>query len=324
MEKEIEIPFGKGTLIFRLLRQNLVSILQPPKMHLGVDEEKEIRKALREPIGSVRLSRLASRAKNAAIVVSDMTRPCPSFKFLPFLLEELEQGGIDLQRTTIIFGLGIHRGHSPQEQRGLVGEEAFQKVKLVDFNETDCISWGQTSRGTPIEVYRPFMESDLKICTGNIEYHYFAGYSGGAKAIMPGISSRRSVEHNHSMMLSPLARAGVVRGNPVREDIEEVGKRVGVNFIFNVILNDHKQIIRAVAGDCSRAFEEGVKFYGQIFEVTVDDLADIVVTSPGGYPKDINLYQAQKALENVRQIVKEGRSHNSGGQLRGRDGGEYL
>lgn len=303
-EVKIEIPFGYDILRFYVPQKNLMGIIEPLRVEKNPDEEEEIRRALREPVGAKRLSELAMNAKSAAILVSDITRPCPSYKFLPFLLNEL--GEIDPKDIAVIFGLGIHRKHLTQEQIKLIGEDIFNKVKVLDFDESSCVSLGYTSRGTPIEIFRLFLESDLRICTGNIEYHYFAGYSGGSKPVMPGISSRKSIEHNHSMMLHPQASAGVIDGNPVREDIDEVGKIAGIDFILNVIINEKKEIVSAVAGDYLAAFEEGVKIYDEIYRVDVEEPADIVITSPGGCPKDINLYQAQKALDNAKDVVKDG------------------
>lgn len=301
---KIDIPYGKSKLSFEIPKKNLIEVVRNTDTQYEINEEEEIKKALKNPIGSKRLSYLSSKAKNAVILVSDITRPCPSYKFLPFILEEISN--IELKNITIVFGLGIHRRHSKHEQKKLIGDDLSKRVNFMDFDETDCKFLGYTSKGTPIEVFRPYLDAYLKICTGNIEYHYFAGYSGGAKAVMPGISSRRAIEHNHSMMLKSKAQASVIEGNPVREDIEEVGKAVGIDFIFNVILNDKKEIIKAVCGNYMDAFIEGTKIYDKLKRCRVKELADIIVTSPGGYPKDINLYQSQKALENVKGAVKKG------------------
>ena len=150
---------------------------------------------------------------------------------------------------SILFALGGHRAHTAEEQRRLVGEEvAASGVHLVDLDAARCVPVGTTSRGTRLEVFEPYLEADLRICTGNIEYHYFAGFSGGAKAVVPGLCSYAAIRDNHSMMLAPTARAGIIAGNPVREDIDEAGGLIGIDFIFNVLLDEDKRIIRAVAG----------------------------------------------------------------------------
>ena len=300
---KIDIPYGKGKLSFKLPQRNLIGVVKSTDTQQEVNEKEEIKRALGNPIGSKKLSNLSSKANSAVILVSDITRPCPSYKFLPFILEELNSmapGNIN-----IVFGLGIHRKHTKDEQKKLIGDTLYKKIKFMDFDKKDCVFLGYTSKGTPMEVFKPYLDADLKICTGNIEYHYFAGYSGGAKAVMPGISSRRSIEHNHSMMLRPEAKAGVLKGNPVREDIEEVGRTAGIDFIFNVILNDRKEIIKAVCGNYLDVFIEGTKIYDNLKRQKVKEPADVIITSPGGYPKDINLYQSQKALDNVKDAVKE-------------------
>lgn len=303
-EVEIDIPYGKGKITFRVPKKNLIKVVQKDLARYQIDEEAEIKRALDNPIDTPRLPDISAGARSAVILVSDITRPCPSYKFLPYILDELK--GIDSENITIILGLGIHRKHTIREQKELVGEEVFNKVEVVDFDESRCKLIGYTSRGTPVEVFEPYIDADLKICTGNIEYHYFAGYSGGAKAVMPGISSRRSIEHNHGMVLLPGVQAGVLEGNPVREDIEEVGKIAGIDFIFNVILSDRKEIIKAVCGNYLDAFVEGTKIYDKLKRQKLKEPVDIIITSPGGYPKDINLYQSQKPLENVKRAVKEG------------------
>ena len=165
---------------------------------------------------------------------------------------------------------------------------------------------GTTSRGTRLEVFEPYLEADLRICTGNIEYHYFAGFSGGAKAVVPGLCSYAAIRDNHSMMLAPTARAGIIAGNPVREDIDEAGGIIGVDFIFNVLLDEEKRIIRAVAGHYLEAHRAGAAAYDARCDLRIPEAADVVVASPGGTPKDINLYQAQKTLDNVGGAVRDG------------------
>ena len=149
-------------------------------------------------------------------------------------------------------------------------------------------------------------EADRRICLGNIEYHYFAGYSGGAKAIMPGVSTRAAIQANHSRMVLPECCAGALETNPLRMDIEEAGALVGIDFILNVVLSEHKEILRAVAGDATKAHREGCKFLDMLYRKPLREAADIVLVSQGGAPKDLNLYQTQKALDNAKHAVRDG------------------
>ncbi|HSL94893.1 MAG TPA: nickel-dependent lactate racemase [Thermoleophilia bacterium] len=277
----------------------------PTAAPTAADEEAEIRRALAEPIGAPRLRELAAAASSAVIVVSDVTRPCPSHKFLPGLLEELRP--LPPEAVTIVFALGGHRPHTPEEQRALVGEEvAASGVRLLDLDRDDCVPVGTTSRGTPLAVFRPYLESGLRVCTGNIEYHYFAGFSGGAKAVVPGICTDDTIRANHGMMLDERAKAGILDGNPVREDIDEAGGMIGIDFLLNVVLDEERRVVRAVAGDYLAAHRAGVALHDARCDLRVYEAADVVVASPGGTPKDMNLYQAQKTLDNVAGAVRDG------------------
>jgi len=300
---EIGIPFGKSKMKLNIPDKNILDIISGDSKNTRPDENKIIADALENPIESKRLAELAKGKRNAVVLASDITRPCPSYKFLPYIVDELKAGGIKSSNIKVIFGIGIHRQHTDEEKVKLAGDYTYSNAQLIDSDPSSCKLIGKTSYGTPVEVFRKVLGTDIIIATGNIEYHYFAGYSGGAKAVMPGICSHGSISANHSMMLNDRAIAGNYRDNPVRCDIEEAGKLLGIDFIFNVILDDNKNIIAAVAGENNAAFAKGIDIYDFLYRKEVEDTADIVITSPGGYPKDINLYQSHKALENVKEAV---------------------
>jgi nickel-dependent lactate racemase len=190
--------------------------------------------------------------------------------------------------------------------RKLAGERAFSEIGCVDSDPDDCVRLGVTKCGTPVDITRIVAEADRRICLGNIEFHYFAGYSGGGKALMPGVSTRAAIQKNHSRMVEAAARAGKLDGNPIREDIEEAAKLCGIDFIVNVVLDEHKKVIRAVAGDAVKAHRVGCAFLDTLYIKKINTRADIVIVSQGGAPKDLNLYQTQKALDNARHAVKKG------------------
>jgi nickel-dependent lactate racemase len=302
------LGYGREQLELRVPARNLVEVVRPrrnaPAPATLDDELTCVRAALAAPIGAPPLRELAAGAGSAAIVVSDVTRPCPTYRFVRLVLDEL--AAIPPEHIVILFALGSHRRHTEEERRRLVGDDVAAQFRCLDLDEDDCVLVGRTSRGTPLEVFRPYVEADLKICTGNLEYHYFAGYSGGAKAVMPGICRRSAIQPNHSMMLEPAAKAGILRGNPVREDIDEAGALAGIDFIVNVLLNEKKQIVDCVTGHYLDAHAEGVRRYDELFDMSIEHAVDVVVASPGGSPKDINLYQAQKTLDNVSGAVREG------------------
>ena len=300
-----DIPFGKKSIRINIPDKNTLDIISEGSGSLIIDEDKTITGALENPIESRRLREIASSRKSACIIASDITRPCPSYKFLPLLAGELRKGGIENKDILVVLGLGIHRSHTDSEKRKLVGDYVYNNIETIDSDTSKSKLIGYTSRGTPAEVFERVLDYDLLIVTGNIEYHYFAGFSGGAKAVMPGICTRNSIQSNHSMMLDNRSATGRFLDNPVREDIEEAGKLAGIDFIFNVIINDEKKIIAAVAGQNNDAYLEGIKKYESIYGSEVECAADIVITSQGGYPKDMNLYQSHKALENVKEITAE-------------------
>ena len=302
----IEIPFGKQKIDLDIPDKNILHVISDESINLGLDEDKTIIGALENPIKSKRLREIALGKKSACIIASDITRPCPSYKFLHLLAGELNKGGIENKNIGIVMAVGIHRGHTIDERRKLVGDHVYSSIETMDSDVSKARLIGRTTIGTPVEVFERVLDYDLLIVTGGIEYHYFAGYSGGAKAVMPGICTRDSIQSNHSMMLDSRAAAGNFYDNPVRRDIEEAGELAGIDFIFNVILDSKKNIIAAVAGKNNEAYLEGIKKYESIYAREVEHAADIVITSQGGYPKDMNLYQSHKALENIKETAAEG------------------
>ncbi|MHB1347554.1 MAG: nickel-dependent lactate racemase family protein [Candidatus Humimicrobiaceae bacterium] len=303
---KIDILYGKEKIALDIPDKNIQDIISSRQnSSFNLDENTIVKQTLESPIESARLCEIVRGKKSVCIIASDITRPCPSYKFLPQLVEELNKGGIENQNIKILLGLGIHRKHAEDEKRKLVGDFIYEHIRIEDSDTSNTQLIGHTTATTPVEIYKGALECELLIATGNIEYHYFAGYSGGAKAVMPGICSRNSIQFNHKMMLDETAAAGNFSNNPVRQDIEEAGRLAGIDFIFNVILDDKKNIIAAVAGKNNEAYIEGIKKYDSIYKIEVNQPADIVISSQGGYPKDINLYQSQKALENVKEIVNE-------------------
>jgi nickel-dependent lactate racemase len=298
----MKLKYGGGTVSFDAEEMH---VLEPNEIPGVKDERKVIAKALHNPIKSKRLSRIAKRGDKVAIIVSDMTRPSPSHSMLPPLLEELRISGVKDDDITIVFALGIHRKQKEEEKRRLVGGEVYGRLRCIDHDLDDCVTVGRKD-DTEIAIFKPVSEADIIVCTGNIEFHYFAGYTGGAKAILPGVSSRELIEKNHRMMVLPDAYTGNIK-SPVRKQIEEVGEIVGIDFILNVVLNSNKDIVGAFSGHPKDAHRAGVRLVDEMYRVKVER-SDIVIVSAGGHPKDINLYQAQKALDNAKHAVKDGGS----------------
>jgi nickel-dependent lactate racemase len=304
---KVELKYAKGKIDFEIDPRNYMGTLLPNDTEHLLTGKEEVKRALENPIGSRRLGEIVSKGERVAIITSDITRPMPSSIVLPIVIKELKDAGIEEEDITIVFALGIHRKHSEEEKRMLAGEEIYESaIKIIDSDADDCVNLGVCKNGTPVDIFRPVAEADRLVCLGNIEYHYFAGYSGGAKAIMPGTSSRRAIQINHSNMVKDEARAGNIETNPVRQDIDETGNHIKIDFIVNVVLNSKKEIVCTVAGDFIKAHREGCKVLDAMYGVEIKAKADIAIVSPGGFPKDINLYQSQKGLDNAKHSVRDG------------------
>jgi nickel-dependent lactate racemase len=301
----IELPYGKGKLELDVPAVNLDAIILPVSENI-IHGTVSVKDALENPVNSKRLSEMVSPGSSVAVIVSDTTRPVPTANIIPSVLDELYLGGVRDEDITIIFALGLHRKQTDEEMKKLVGEDIFSRVQCIQHDITRCRHIGETSRGTPVEVLDTVLDSDIIVGIGNVEFHYYAGYSGGAKCILPGVSSHDSVIANHKMMIDERASSGIIDG-PVRKDMEEAAAIANLDFIVNVVIDSRKEIVYAAAGNFIDAHLKCVGVADALFKVNVEP-ADVVVVSSGGYPKDINLYQATKALDNSKSAVKKGGS----------------
>lgn len=303
---KIEFGYGKSSLSFNIDDKNIIKVLEQNCTSCSANENEEIENAVNNPIGTKHIEEIFKPGEKIVIITSDITRPMPTKKVLPVLVKHLMNAGCDRTDITVVFALGNHRNQTDDEKKYLIGEELYSKIKCIDSDVSDYVAMGFSKAGTPYEIFSPVAQADRRICLGNIEYHYFAGYSGGAKAIMPGTSTRNTIQANHSKMVMDTARAGLINGNPIREDIDEVTDYVPIDFIINVVLDEKKHILKAFAGHHKLAHREGCRYLDSLYSIEIPCRADIVITTPGGYPKDINVYQAQKALDNAKHAVKDG------------------
>ena len=304
---DVWLPYGKSDVCIRVPARNLLGSIEPKEVSGAPDAKAEVERALKEPIGSKRLSEIAKPEHKIAIVVDDATRDAPSDVMLLPVLAELNAAGVKDENVTVVFGCGTHRAVTPEEAVRLLGEEAVKRVKTVSHNckAEDLVYVGKTNtHGTKVLLNRAFAEADVKVLLGDVGFHYYAGYGGGRKSVMPAISCEETIKHNHAMLLHANAHTGVLVGNPVHEDMTEGARLAKVGFILNVVTNRKDEIVKAFAGDLEQAFNEAVKLVDELYRVTVDRRADVVVVSPGGYPADMNLYQAYKALDNALEVVK--------------------
>ena len=246
--------------------------------------------------------------KSAAIAVSDETRPVPNSLILPILLKKLEAIGVPKSSIQILIASGLHPPLPSSRFPNILPAEILRDhpVSAHDAKAADLLFLGQTSRGTPVYVNPLFRKADLRIAVGLIDPHQFVGYTGGVKCAAVGLAGAETIEHNHSFLFHPRAVVGEIQDNPVRQDLEEVGKLMGVDFAINVVLDETNRVLKAFSGDPQEVEKIGSEFCRTVYEIPVSREYDVVIASPGGYPKDINLYQAQKGLAHATPIVRKG------------------
>ena len=308
---DVWLPYGKTDVCIRVPARNLLGTIEPVERQGAPDAKAEVERALKEPIpvGSKRLCEIAKPESKVAIVVDDATRKAPSEVMLLPVLAELNLAGVKDENITVIFGCGTHRAVKPEEATALVGAEALKRVKTIshDCREQDLVYLGTTkTHGNKVHVNRVFAEADVKVLLGDVGFHYYAGYGGGRKSVLPAVCGEETIKQNHAMLLHANARTGNLDDNPVNQDMNEAAKLAKVDFIVNVVANTKGEIVKAFAGDLEQAFLEAVKLVDEMYRITVDRRADIIVISAGGYPADMNLYQAYKALDNALDAVKRG------------------
>jgi len=305
---DVWLPYGKTEVCARIPTRNYLGSIEPKERTGVADPRAEIERALNEPIGTKKLREIAKAGDKVAIVVDDATRATPSYMMVPPLLDELNSAGVKDGDVTIIFGCGSHRTVKPEEMETLVGEEVLKRVKTIshDYKSADQVLLGKTSFGTKVYVNKGFAEADVKVLTGDVELHYYAGYGGGRKSVLPAVSSAETIQRNHAMILHLKAKTGVLDGNPVHEDMVEAAKLAKVDFILNIVTNSKRELVQAFAGDLEKAFYEGVRLVDEMYKVPIERRADMVVVSSGGHPQDIDLFQAYKGIDNALDAVKRG------------------
>jgi len=308
----MKLKYGKEEIQLPIQDNHVIQILNSNKQKALLHPENKLKNLLKNPINSSSLKNLVNqkKARKILIVVNDITRPTPYEVILPPLLDELHQIGIKKENIIFMVATGIHRSNSPEEIKEIFGENIFSTYKFLnhDCDDPHSKDLGHLKSGNKLWVDPMVSKSDFIITTGVIVPHYFAGFSGGRKSILPGICGRKTIEANHAKMVHLNARAGNLKGNPVDEEMQEAAEKVGVDFNINVITDENRQIVEIVAGELLASWQQGVEISRQIYLYPIKKKAEVVIASAGGYPKDINVYQAQKALENAYQAVKPGGS----------------
>lgn len=281
-----------------------VAIIHEPDV---IDPSKAYKAILKKPVNSLPLSERLSSNDRVVIIVSDITRDVPTKDIFPYLMEELLQAGIKYENITVLIALGVHSKNTIKEIESIIGKKWSECLRIknhnaFDFNE--LVYLGDTSHKTPVWVNKEVVAADFCIAIGKIEPHEFAGFTGGAKSILPGVCAEETIKINHKpeLILHENSKPGLLVDNIIREDMNEAAKIAGLDFIINVVLNKEGNLLAAFAGDPYIAHEEGCKFLKDFIKIEIDESPDIIITSPGK-PLNINLYQSLKAIIALEPII---------------------
>ncbi len=304
--------YGRGTKTFEYEADDILKVVRTENLPVLEDVRGAVLDAIRHPIGTKPLEEIIRPGDTVAFICNDPTRVANSEIFMPILVEEMNRLGVPDENMRIVFALGTHRAMTPEEMASEVGEDVARRIRHYNSISTvdeDFVYFGTTSRGTPVRINKHLCDVDHVILTGTIVHHYFSGYGGGRKAILPGCAAMETVRKNHSFMLEPSAGLGITIGNPCYEDQMEgvsLFARGRSLFLFNAILNAKHEFLSIFAGDWRLAHNEACRFVDRAYGCVIPKEADLVIASCGGYPKDINVYQMQKTMDNAACAVREG------------------
>jgi len=306
---KVHLPYGRQGLDVELPEQ--AQVLLPKRVPALARLEEAVRQALRQPIGSPPLAELVRPGQRVAIVFSDITRPTPNHILLPIILSQLAAAGVASQDIVLVNATGMHRPNTRDELIAMLGQEVVDRYRIVQHDARDKsqqVFLAKNAHGAEIWVNGDYMGADVRILTGFVEPHIFAGYSGGGKAVLPGITGTEIIMSNHGgpMLAHPKATWCQTKGNPIFEEIREVALATRPAFIVNVSLNERKEVTGVFAGEMVQAHDAGIAFAEKAYMQPLPQRYDIVVTSNMGYPADINLYQSVKGMSVAAQAVKEG------------------
>ena len=306
--KEYSLKYGKGYVKFSLDPSLVAGELKIREAPVLPDPAAAIREAIRSPIASPPLREVANPGETVCFIVNDPTRVANSHVFMPILLDELNAAGVPDKDMFIVFALGTHRDMTAEEMAEAVGPEVAKRVRMYNSNakKDEFVSFGTTSRGTPVWFNKRVVDADRIVCTGSVVHHFFSGFGGGRKAMLPGVAKHETIRKNHSMMFDPNAVIGRLEGNPIYHDQVEGTEMCRPDFLINVVLNEKCEFLGVFAGDYVKAHLDACEFVDSVYGTPVSEPADLVIATCGGYPKDINVYQLQKTMDNAWGAVRQG------------------
>jgi len=314
--KEFNLKYGKDSIKVSIPEKDIIAVLETKKMDKLSHPRACVVDAIKEPIGAQPIPQIVKAKEKVVIVCSDRTRTAKMDIVLPVVINELHESGIEYKDITILFATGTHRLHTPEEQKKIIGPFVPGEVKLLDHDAKDDANLaliGTTSRGNKIKINKLALDTDRVILCGGITYHYFAGFGGGRKSVLPGISGFDTIQFNHKLLMgkepgsemNPNCITAKLEGNPIHEDMVEAAKMLGPDFIVNTILNEDRELAKVVAGDLEKAHLEGCKYIDKYAKVKIQNKADLVIASSGGGTMDLNFVQSHKAMENASYALRD-------------------
>ena len=305
---QIRLPYGKTFLTASIPEGKQVDVIELPLVPAAADQMGAVQDALEHLLGGVQWEDHRG-AKTIAIAVNDKTRPVPHDRLLPPLLAKLADMGFPDSAITFYVAVGTHPPMTADEFPAILSDQILAKYRVVSHDSEDSdllVNLGVTPHGTPVWTNKAFYQSDLKIVVGNIEPHQFVGFSGGVKTAAVGLSGLESINQNHALLTDPASQIGAYETNPARQDVEAMGEMIGIHIALNAVLNQDRQIVHALAGEPRAVMQAGIPLSREVCQVGVPAEYDVLISSPGGYPKDINVYQAQKGLAHAALVIRPG------------------
>ncbi|MFW5980858.1 MAG: nickel-dependent lactate racemase [Halanaerobiaceae bacterium] len=305
----MKLKYGEKELYFKLNPDKIAKILKAEEKSGILNPLQKMKESLEDPIGTPGLEELLQKKspENIIIIVNDVSRPTPYEYMLPPLLAKIHKTGIKKEQVTFIIATGIHEPHDRQQNENVFGKELVENYEFVSHDPDDnLVKVDKLSSGNELYINKKVVKADFVITTGVILPHYFAGFSGGRKSILPGVAGRESIEFNHSRMVELIGDLPPIKENFLSNEMFEAAEKTGVDFIINVVTNSNREIVEIVAGDLKKAWYRGVEVSASMYQVSLKNKVEVAIVSAGGYPRDINLYQAQKALDHGDHGVKKG------------------
>lgn len=306
----IKLKYSKGYKELKISSENIIDILEMKAIPACKNPYQLIKQKLNSPIGTESLSKLLEKKmpENIVVIISDITRPGPFKELLKPLVDEILATGIDMNKIRFVIANGTHRKMTDAEMRFQYGNWIVDNflIENHDCRADNLVSYGKMESGNELKINKTVANADFLITTGILNTHYFAGFSGGRKSILPGVCAYETTRWDHSNIIHEYAGLGRLKGNLIHLEMCEAAHKVGVDFCLNMVINDKKEFVDCFAGDIDKVFQTGAEAIRNLYSVKFSKYADVVITSAGGYPKDINFYQSQKALNNTIDLVKDG------------------